>query len=57
MIAHWYVYVTIAVICVLLSLICDKFKILKSKGLRTVLIIFASSIIAWVIFDVILGTE
>lgn len=57
MIAHWYVYVTIAVICVLLSLICDKFNIIKSKGLRTVLIIFASSVLAWVTFDVILGTE
>ncbi len=57
MIAHWYVYVTIAVIGVILSLICDKFNIIKSKGLRTVLIIFASSVLAWVTFDVILGTE
>lgn len=57
MIAHWYVYVTIAVIGAILSLICDKFKIIKSKGLRTVLIIFVSSLIAWVTFDVILGTE
>ena len=38
MIAHWYVYVTIAVIGVILSLICDKFKIIKSKGLRLSLI-------------------
>lgn len=57
MIAHWYVYVTIAVIGVILSLICDKLNIIKSKGLRTVLIIFVSSMIAWVTFDVILGTE
>lgn len=29
MISHWYVYVTIAVIGVILSLICDKFNIIK----------------------------
>lgn len=57
MIAHWYVYVTIAVIGAVLSLICDKFQIIKSKALRTVLIIFVSSLIAWIAFDVILGTE
>lgn len=57
MIAHWYVYVTIAVIGAVLSLICDKFQIIKSKALRTVLIICVSSLIAWVTFDVILGTE
>ena len=57
MIAHWYVYVTIGLISVLLSWVCDKFNIIKSKPLRLFLVIFVSAIIGWVIFDLILGTE
>ncbi len=57
MIAHWYVYVTIGLIALFLSWICDKFQIIKSKPLRNILIIFVSAIIGWVIFDLILCTE
>ena len=57
MIAHWYVYVTIGLIAVLLSWVCDKFQIIKSKPLRNFIAIMVSSIIAWVIFDLFLGTE
>lgn len=57
MIAHWYVYVTIGVIAVLLSWVCDKFQIIKSKILRNFLVIFVSALLGWVIFDVILCTE
>ncbi len=57
MIAHWYVYVTIGLIAFLLSWVCDKFQIIKSKPLRIFIVIMASSIIAWVIFDILLGTE
>ena len=57
MIAHWYVYATMGLIAVLLSWVCDKFQIIKSKPLRVFLIIFVSSMISWGIFDLILGTE
>lgn len=57
MIAHWYVYATIGLIAVILSWVCDKFQIIKSKSLRLLLIIFVSAIIGWIIFDLILGTE
>ena len=57
MIAHWYVYVTIGLVAVLLSWVCDKFQFIKSKPLRNFLVIMASAIIAWVIFDLLLGTE
>ena len=57
MIAHWYVYVTMGVIAFLLSLIFDKFQLIKSKPLRNFIVIMVSVIIAWVIFDLLLGTE
>lgn len=57
MIAHWYVYATIGLIAVLLSWICDKFQIIKSKALRFILIVLVSALSGWVIFDLILGTE
>ncbi len=57
MIAHWYVYLTIAVVSVFLSWICDKFRIIKSKPLRNFIVIFVTVFICWIIYDVILGTE
>lgn len=57
MIAHWYVYLTIAVVSVFLSWICDKFRIIKSKPLRNFIVIFVTVFLCWVIYDVILGTE
>ena len=57
MIAHWYVYVTMGVMAFLLSLILDKFQLIKSKPLRNFIVIMVSVIIAWVIFDLLLGTE
>ena len=57
MIAHWYVYATIGLIAVLLSWICEKFQIIKSKPLRLFIIIFVSAMIGWCIFDLIPGTE
>lgn len=57
MIAHWYVYLTIAVVAAFLQWICDKFQIIKSKPLRLFAIIVVSVLIGWGIYDVILGTE
>lgn len=57
MIAHWYVYLTLAIVSALLLWICDKFQIIKSKPLRTLIVIFVSVLICWGIYDIILGTE
>ncbi len=57
MIAHWYVYLTMAVVSALLQWICDKFQIIKSKPLRSFIVIFVSVFICWAVFDIILGTE
>lgn len=45
------------VMAFLLSLILDKFQLIKSKPLRNFIVIMVSVIIAWVIFDLLLGTE
>ncbi len=37
---NWYVYILIAVVAWLLMLLCDKFKIIKSKPLRIFVVIF-----------------
>lgn len=57
MIAHWYVYLTLAIVSALLLWICDKFQIIKSKPLRTLIVIFVSVFICWGIYDIILGIE
>ncbi len=57
MTAHLYVYVTIGLIAVLLSWVCDKRQFIKSKPLRNFVVIMASTLIAWMFFDLILGTE
>lgn len=57
MIAHWYVYLTLAIVSAFLQWICDKFQIIKSKLLRFFFVIFVSVFICWVIYDIILGTE
>lgn len=57
MIAHWYVYLTIAIISAILAWVCDKYKIIKSKPLRFFIVIFISVFICWGIYDIILGTE
>lgn len=57
MIAHWYVYLTIAIVSTVLAWVCDKYEIIKSKPLRFFLVIFVSVFICWGIYDIILGTE
>lgn len=57
MIAHWYVYLTIAIVSAVLAWVCDKHKIIKSKPLRFFIVIFVSVFICWGIYDIILGTE
>ncbi len=57
MLKHWYVYIIIAVVAELLYLVCDKFKIIKSKPLRAFVAIFISSIICWCIYDFVIAHE
>ncbi len=57
MLKHWYVYIIIAIIAELLFLICNKFKIIKSKPLRTFIVIFISSLICWCIYDFVIAPE
>lgn len=57
MIAHWYVYLTIATVSTVLAWVFDKYEIIKSKPLRFFIVIFVSVFICWGIYDIILGTE
>ena len=57
MIAHWYVYLTIAIVSTVLAWVCDKYEIIKSKPLRLFIVIFVAVFICWGIYDIILGTE
>lgn len=52
---HWLGYIIIAVFAVLLYLGCDKLQILKSKPLRTFVVIFISCIIGWVVYDFLIA--
>lgn len=49
---HWYVYIAIAVIAILLYGICDKFRIPKSKPLRILVVLIVSSLICWLVYDI-----
>ncbi len=55
MLKHWYVYIIIAVVAELLLLVCDKYKIIKSKPLRYFIVIFVSAFICFGAFDLIVG--
>lgn len=53
MVKPWYVYLIIAVVVELLYMLCDKYKFIKSKPLRTIILIFVVSFICWGIYDLI----
>lgn len=54
---HWIGYMLIAAVAALLYWVCDKLQILKSKPLRILVIIFISSVICWVIYDLVIADE
>lgn len=54
MIKHWYVYIIIAIVAEIMLLICDRYKIIKSKTLRYFTVIFVASIICWIVYDLII---
>lgn len=53
---HWFVYIMIAAVAFLLSWICDKLQILKSKPLRIFVVLLISSVICWIIYDLFIAT-
>lgn len=57
MLRCWYVYIIIAVIAELLLLVCNKYKIVKSKPLRIFIVIFVASLISWCIYDFVIAPE
>lgn len=57
MLKPWYVYIIIAVVAELLFMVCDKYKIIKSKILRYFIVFFVASIICWGIFDLVVAPE
>ena len=46
----------IAAVAFLLSWICDKLQILKSKPLRIFVVLLISSVICWIIYDLFIAT-
>lgn len=50
---HWFLYIMIAAVAFLLSWVCDKLQILKSKPLRIFVVLLISSVICWVIYDLL----
>ena len=54
---HWFVYALIAAVTALLYWICGKLRILKSQPLRIFVVILISSIICWVIYDLLISAE
>ncbi len=57
MLKHWYVYLVIAAIAELLLLVCNKYEIIKSKTLRTFIVIAVSTFISWCIYDFVIASE
>ncbi len=53
MLNNWFLYIIIGVVSYLLSLVCEKFKIIKSKPLRYFIVIFVASVLCWGIYDLI----
>lgn len=54
---HWFVYALIAAVTALLYWVCSKLRILKSQPLRIFVVILISSIICWVIYDLLISAK
>lgn len=50
---HWYVYLIIVVVAYLLSLVCERFSIIKSKPIRFFTVFFVAYFLCWLIYDLI----
>ncbi len=51
MLNNLYIYIIIGVVAYLLSLVCEKFNIIKSKPLRIFIVLLVASALCWVIYD------
>ena len=52
---NWFVYIVIAVVAFFMYWGCDKLQILKSKPLRIFVVLLISSVICWVIYDLLIS--
>ena len=51
---HWYIYIAIAAVAYLLFWIFDKIKIIKSKPLRILIVILASTLLCYLTYDLVI---
>lgn len=54
---RWCVYIVMAAVAAVLYFVCDKLRILKSRPLRVLIVIFVSSVLCWGVFDLIIAAE
>ncbi len=50
---RWYIYIAIAAVAYLLFWIFDKIKIIKSKPLRILIVILASTLLCYLTYDLL----
>lgn len=53
----WYFILIYVVVGYILLSVSDKYRIIKSRGLRYFIVIFVYSIIAWGIYDLVLAPK
>lgn len=54
---QWFVYIMIAALSVFLYWLCARLQILKSKSLRILVVLLVSSVICWLIYDLLISVE
>lgn len=52
-----FIYIIIGAIAALLYWVCDKLQILKSKPLRILAALFVSSLLCWLVYDLVISAE
>lgn len=57
MVKHWYVYIVIAIVADILLWVCDRHEFIKPKSLRYFIVIFASALICWCIYDLVFDPQ
>lgn len=53
----WYYFIIYAGIGALILWIFDKFKIIKSKALRFLIVFFVYTLIWWLVYDFVIAPE
>ena len=55
--APWYFILLYIVVGYILLLMSDRYKIIKSRGLRYFLVIFVYSFFAWLVYDLVFAPK